>query len=179
MVLAGIVNFLHRRIWYAALFWICAGDRVDNKWMFELLLKSNYTAKSFFGPHTTPSARQSTQPGQLTPQHRHRRLPILKPRAISTRVNECVRGLARSTNKLSLSLPCFLQNWWNNFPSLQPANTCFTTLQDMLLMPNIASFAAQTLLKFARLPPYDIKFLNHSWLWTQGRHAQKALGWGY
>lgn len=165
MVLAGIVNFLHRRMRYAALFWICAGDRVDNKWMFELVLRSNYTAKSFFGPHTTQSAKQPTQPGQVTPQYRHRRSPILKPGAISTRVNGRVRGHAWRTNKPSLSPSCFLQNWLNNFPSLQPANTCFTTLQDTRLMPNIASFAAQTPLRFAWLPKSDIKSLNHSWLW--------------
>lgn len=62
---------------------------------------------------------------------------------------------------------------------LLPANTCFTTLQDILLMPNIASSGAQTLLSFAWLPPHDIKFLNHRWLWTQCRHSQKAPDLGY
>lgn len=72
----GTVNFLHST-WYRTVFWICAGNRVDNTGMFKLLLSSSYTELRPFQPFTLPYQWvdwESTCLGQLTSVD-HRDIP--------------------------------------------------------------------------------------------------------
>ncbi|XP_074989722.1 LOW QUALITY PROTEIN: tubulin alpha-8 chain-like [Calonectris borealis] len=71
----GRVKFLHSS-WYGAVFWICAGNSVDNTGMFSFLLSRAYTGSRPFLLLTPPHQRggwggtrswEGTQPGQLTP----------------------------------------------------------------------------------------------------------------
>ena len=69
------VNFFHNS-WYGALFWICAGNSVDNTGRFSLLLSSAHTESRPFLLLTPPHQRvgwgctrswEGTWLGQLTP----------------------------------------------------------------------------------------------------------------